>query len=717
MTIMKFYQTWQGRVLNTEDTEYFAASVPGNIQKDYALSHGFTDWQYSDGYKQFLPLEDLDWEYRTALSFEKKEGERVYFVTEGISYKYDILLGDEIIYSYEGMFKPAEIDITDRLTDSENILTVHIYPHPKSRRGSRGTRDEANESCIPPVMYGWDWNPRLLMSGMWDEAYIETRNSSYISSPEVLCRLSDDMAVGYVNADYSCAEDCEITLLDRDGKEVYRGCDRSFTVTRPNLWWCNGQGEPYLYTCIISNGRCEVRKDIGFRRVRLVRNANSNGPTEFPKTRYEAPITIELNGRRIFSKGSNWVNPELFWGDITRERYEDLISLARDCNMNIFRMWGGAGAPKASFYELCDRYGIMVWQEFMLACNEYIDTGSYMNVLESEASAIIKKFRHHPSLVLWCGGNELFNSWSGMDEQSYPLRLLNKLCLELDYDRPFIYTSPLFGIAHGGYVFYLEEQGGDAFNQFIRSNNTAYTEFGIPSLADVDTLRTIIPENELFPIKKTEAWTAHHAFGAWGETKWLCPDILERYFGPSASLEETVTRSEWLQCEGYRAAFEEMRRQWPRCSMAINWCYNEPWKTAAGNEIIAYPSHPKKAYYYIKEALRASLFSARIAKIDWRAGECFEAELWLLNDSPDAISGRVSVCLTVGDTEYQLIEWDASAEANKNRRGPTVRMTLPDAPQEDRIILTLKADGMKDSRYELIYYPKKPKNGIRILNM
>ncbi|MBE6634884.1 MAG: hypothetical protein E7617_01610 [Ruminococcaceae bacterium] len=715
---MKFYQTWQGRALGTENSEWFSASVPGNIQKDYAVANGFADWQYADGYKQFLPLEDLDWEYRASLSFEKKEGERVYFVTEGISYKYDILLGGEVIYSYEGMFKPARIDITDRLTDSENILTVHIYPHPKSSRGCRGTRDEANESCIPPVMYGWDWNPRLLMSGMWDEAYIETRDSSYISDTEVLCRLSDDMTVGFVDASWLCGEDCELILLDHEGNEVFRGRERSFTVTRPNLWWCNGQGEPYLYTWIIRNSRHEVSGNIGFRKIRLVRNTGANGPAEFPKSRYEAPITVELNGRRIFAKGSNWVNPELFWGDITEERYRTLISLAKDCNMNIFRMWGGAGAPKKSFYDICDREGIMIWQEFMLACNEYIDTGSYMQVLEKEATAIIKKFRAHPSLAFWCGGNELFNSWSGMDEQSYPLRLLNKLCLELDYDRPFIYTSPLFGMAHGGYVFYSEDQGGDAFNQFIRSNNTAYTEFGIPSLADADTLKEIIPENELFPVVKTAAWTAHHAFGAWGDKRWLCAEVMEKYFGKADSLEELLRQSQWLQCEGYRGAFEEMRRQWPHCSMAINWCYNEPWKTAAGNELIAYPERPKAAYEYVKLALRPTLFSARIPKIDWRAGECFEAELWLLNDAPSDASGKVRATLTVGTESYELIEWEACVTRGENRRGPTVRMTLPDLGYSSIITLTLSSENAgTESKYELLYYPKKPRSAVRILNM
>ena len=713
---MRFEQMWEGRSCTVGRDGWFSAKVPGNIQKDYAEENGFHDVQFSDNYKQFLPLEDDHFEYRTRLSFERKAGERVFFVTKGISYRYDILLNDECIYGYEGMFRGAEIDITDRLT-GDDTLVVHIYPHPKRKGAPMGTRDEADASCNPPVYYGWDWNPRLLISGLWDETYIETRGEGYIGDCEVLCSLDETMQVGSVIATYTSSLPCEVLLFDREGNEVYHGNDSTFTVEHPCLWWCNGQGEPYLYTWVVRNEREERRGMIGFRRLRLVRNKGAGGPKIFPKGRYEVPATIELNGRRIMAKGSNWVNPELFWGDITRERYEELILLAKRCHMNIFRMWGGAGLPKESFYEICDREGILIWQEFFLACNNYLPTPHYMQVLENEASAAIRKFRSHPSLAFWCGGNELFNSWSGMDDQSLPLRLLNKLCFELDPTRPFLYTSPLYGMAHGGYTFYAEDQGGDVFMEFQKANNIAYTEFGVPSLADVETLREIIPESELFPIKDTPAWVAHHGFYAWGKSRWVCEDVYERYFGKPNSLEEMVEGETWMQCEGYRGAFEEMRRQWPHCSMAVNWCFNEPWKTCAGNNLIAYPSKVRPAYAYVQKALRPTLFSARIPRFDFKEGEVFEAELWLLNDAPIPVEGKVHVEAQVGDTVIPLLDWAAAADAGMNMRGPTVRFILPHA-ESDRVILTLTADGDTGSEYVFRYYPKKPKiAAIRQLNV
>jgi beta-mannosidase len=714
---MKFLQRWEGRSLSENRDSFFPAKVPGNIQKDYADANGFYDVQYSTNTTWFIPFEDDHWEYRTTLEYTANEGERVYFVSKGISYKYDVMLDGEIIYSYEGMFRGFEIDITDKLAAGASVLTVHIYPHPKSKRGYKGTRDEANESCNPPVYYGWDWNPRLLISGIWDDTYVETRTVDYIDKCEVLATLNSTLDEGKVSFSYSCSVPCETVLLDADGGEVYRGTDTNITVSAPKLWWCNGQGTPYLYTWIIRNGTEERRGRIGFRRLRLLRNAGCSGPSAFPKGRYEAPITVELNGRRIFCKGSNWVNPELFWGEITEERYRELIDLAVGCNMNIFRMWGGAGLPKESFYDICDEKGMLIWQEFMLACNEYIGKEEYMRTLESEASAIIKKFRCHPALALWCGGNELFNSWSGMDDQSAPLRLLNKLCFELDYERPFLYTSPLYGMGHGGYVFYDPSQGGDAFEQFAKASCTAYTEFGIPAIASVDILRTIIPEEELFPIKDTPSWRIHHAFGAWGDSRWLCRDIINRYFGEPKTLEQMVSASDWLQCEGYRGAFEEMRRQWPRCSMAINWCYNEPWKTAAGNNVIAYPATPRPCYEYIRSALRPTLFSAKVAHFDWNAGQTFEAELWLLNDAPTPADGKVTVTATVGEQSFELIEWSASAAANSNTRGVTVRFVLPDIAA-DRIVLKLDSTNGYSSTYEYCYKPSpRVRNAIRQLNV
>lgn len=707
---MKFQQQW---MLRHPGGEWFPASVPGNIQSDYAKTHDFGDIHYGMNHLKFLEIEDWEWEYRTELSFERKPDERVWFVTHGIDYFYDIAVNGEILHRHEGMFSFTEIDITDYLHGSDT-LSVFVHPHPKVSGVSRD-RKEAAASCKPAVSYSWDYHPRVLPSGIWDETYIETRTSATIREVEVQYTLSGDLRHAEVHFAIDCGEVCEIELFDAAGVSVYRGTAYDFTLDDPHLWWCNGQGEAYLYRWVVHSSADVREGTVGFRRIALVMNDGAwSDPSLFPKSRSAAPITVELNGRRIFAKGSNWVLPDMFPGALTPEMIERHVTLAQKAHMNIFRCHGGSGINKDVFYETCDRLGIMVWVEFPLACNNYRGTPEYLRTLTQEATAIIRRLRPHASVCIWCGGNELFNSWSGMTDQSLALRLLNKLCYELSPERPFLMTSPLYGMGHGGYTFWDDAQNCDCFTLFQKNHCTAYSEFGIPATCSVETLRSIIPEEVLFPPKPEENWIAHHAFGAWGEKRWLCPDVISRYFRVN-SIEELVYCSQWLQCEGYKAIFEEARRQWPHCSMAINWCFSEPWKTAANNSLISYPCEPKPGYYAVADSLRPILFSARIPKFEWKTGEIFRAELWLLNDSISAVDEEVTAELELNGVIYPMFTWKAHAEAQRNTVGPSVNMKLPNVPS-GQLKLRLRA-GEFSSEYVLVYTAKEPAQPSRFMNM
>ena len=152
--------------------------------------------------------------------------------------------------------------------------------------------------------------------------------------------------------------------------------------------------------------------------------------------------------------------------------------------------------------------------------------------------------------------------------------------------------------------------------------------------------------------------------------------------------------------------------------MAINWCYNEPWNTAAGNNLLEYPAVPRPSYYYVQKAMRPTLFSARVARFDWNGGEMFEAELWFLNDSPQNVFGTVRVSAQLGSKIFELGEWCAEAQSNTNRRGPTVRFVLPDLCGTNKLILILDSDDGRESYYEFLYRESKESiKGPRQLNM
>ena len=173
--------------------------------------------------------------------------------------------------------------------------------------------------------------------------------------------------------------------------------------------------------------------------------------------------------------------------------------------MNLIRCWGGAVVPPEAFHDACDELGLMVWQDFPLGCNRYEGTPEYLAVLDQESRSIIRRLRTHPSLAVWCGGNELFNAWSGMTDQDLAIRLLNRNCYDLDPERPFLPTAPVAGMAHGHYVF-RDRRGDEVFQIIARASATAYTEFGCPAPADAEVLRETLPEEELFPPRPGTSW-------------------------------------------------------------------------------------------------------------------------------------------------------------------------------------------------------------------
>ncbi|TLS53652.1 hypothetical protein FE782_05105 [Paenibacillus antri] len=705
---------------------FVPATVPGAVQLDWARAEGWPDHTYGENWREYGWMEDKYWVYRTRLQAPSpQEGERVAFVSGGIDYSFAIRLDGVELLKQEGMFTPVDMDLTDRYRPGA-VLEVVVDPAPK-RADAHRSRAEADHSVKPAVSYGWDWHPRLIPLGIWDETHLEIRPDVYLANAETFYDLNDGLDAAELRLDVElnryAAGALTWRLTDPDGESVFeRTVDTTdkrislhATIDRPRLWWPHDQGPQPLYLSEVSwtdgsrSDSASTRRlqRIGFRRVRLTMHEGAwREPVGFPKSRSHPPITLEVNGRNVFGKGTNWVNPDIFPGTITAERYRTLLELAKDAHMNLLRVWGGGIVNKESFFEQCDEMGIMVWQEFPLACNLYPDKPDYLRVLDQESRSIVSRLRKHPSLVLWCGGNELFNSWSRMTDQSLPLRLLNANCYALDPKTPFLMTSPVEGMGHGNYVFRYQN-GEDVLQAMPKANNTAYTEFGVPSPSPVELLKRFIPPEELFPPKPGTSWESHHAFNAWVGETWLMPRLIEDYFGPSETLEQLVERGQLLQSEGYKCIFEEARRQKPRCSMALNWCYNEPWPTAANNSIVCWPAEPKPAYYAVQSSNRPVLASARIPKFEWKEGDWFEPELWLLNDSPATVpGGRMAAYLDLGTGgRHLLLAWDVPETGpNENRRGPTARFRIPAASDERmKLELVMPDAPERDSVYTLLF--------------
>jgi len=730
--------------LSTQPDKWVPATVPGAVQLDWARATGMGHYQFGDNHKEYRWMEDRFWTYRARLDpavLKSGDGRCVWFVSRGIDYRHQVRIGSTVLHEQEGMYTPVEIDITEHCAPGAELF-VTVWPVPKSIPDDQcphRPKWQADQSVKPAVSYEWDFHPRLVPLCIWDETGFELRPACQLRSAEVRYALSDDLDRADISVDVRLSAGSDggtvrWRLLRPDGtvaleqSAVAAGTTltAAATLDHPALWWPNGQGEPHLYASetelVDASGAVVDRMTsrVGLRRIALVMQPGAwKEPSRYPKTRSTPPITLEINGRRIFAKGSNWVSPEIFPGLLTAATYRRHLAYAHEAHFNILRCWGGANVQKEAFFDTCDELGIMVWQEFTLACNNYVGTPAYLSLLDRESRSVILRLRPHASVVMWCGGNELLNEWSGMTDQSHALRLLNRNTFELDPARPFLTSSPVMGMAHGGYWFHSEKEG-EVFEIFRNCAWNAYTEFGCDSPAFADTVRELLPPQDAYQPGATPSYTTDRAKqGLPPDGRMKISGVLD-YFDPPSTLEEFAEKGQMLQGIGLQCVFEEARRQKPRCSMAISWCFNEPWPALANQAIIAWPSRPKHSYAYVKQALRPVLAGARIPKFRWSCGEEFEAQLWLLSDCPDTIQGgAVNATLRAGAVETPLCRWVFGAVApNANLPGPTCRCTLPDCDAEMfELVLTVDDHPEWNSVYKLrLVKPKDEKKALQPRN-
>jgi beta-mannosidase len=723
--------------------EWFPATIPGAVQLDYAAAKQLGPWYYNDNFRQYRWMEDVYWFYKTRFKIPDLPHEKdLFFFSKGIDYSFEIFLNGSKLHSQEGMYTPVNILLSPHLID-ENELVILVYPAPKISPGKDG-RWQADQTCKPPSSYGWDWHPRLIPLGIWNDTQLEIRPKTHINQLTINQQITDDLSRSLIRVNIEGAnlnhQTAQIKIYSPDGSEEYvqeisfmqsDSHSLEFSIDQPQLWWPVGMGKQNLYKLSVtlentlsSTGELKsFTKCFGIRRTRLLMNHGAwDEPSEFPKSRSVPPITLEINNKKVFAKGTNWVQPEVFYGTLNRHRYEEMLALAVEANFNIIRAWGGGPVNKDSFFEICDEKGLMVWQEFPLACLAYEGTENYLAILKQEASSIINNIMHHPSLILWCGGNELFNNWSGMTDQSAALRLLNSLTWQLDPQTPFIPTAPVMGMGHGHYVMRDDETGEEVFQWMPRSHNTAYSEFGVSGPADVEILKQIIPDEELFPPQPGSSWEVHHAFNAWHEDTWLRYKMLLSYFGKILDLDDLVEKGQMVQGEGLKFIYEEARRQEPYCSMALNWCFNEPWPTAANCSIVSWPAVPRPAFYEVKQACRPALASAQATKFKWKPGETFTAGIFFLShlmdhDLKELSFQAVSINVFIDNcTEtIHLITWEnVPIFEQRNVMGPAVNFPLPAWNCERfRLVLKVKNKPEWDSEYTFLLDIHSEKKIIR----
>ncbi|MEI7900670.1 MAG: glycoside hydrolase family 2 TIM barrel-domain containing protein [bacterium] len=351
---------------------------------------------------------------------------------------------------------------------------------------------------------------------------------------------------------------------------------------------------------------------------------------------------IQINGRKIFARGSNWLPCDLLYGRPGRAVYEYLIRMATEANHNLFRVWGCGVIDKPEFFDLCDRYGIMLFQEFDGPWLPETDAG--LAITARETREILPSLMNHPCIVRYCGGNE----WYGNESNKRQMAQLRKICNEVDPTRPYYDPDPQTLSQRHGPHWYAYQTHYQCYNTgepltMGPDNPIEWTEYGTSGASSVETLQSIMPAKDLWPIRNDNPyWIWHKAFSAlpeYGPEHWLDADQYRLLFGELPDLPTTVRCSQFLQAEGLRYANQSMRRfRWHRSGCA-SWTFNEPWPNAAHGCTIEYFGRPKMAYYYTKQAFAPVDVLAVYSSLEATVGKPMSVDLWAVNDHLEPLAG------------------------------------------------------------------------------
>ena len=433
-------------------------------------------------------------------------------------------------------------------------------------------------------------------------------------------------------------------------------------VPRPRLWWPNGYGPQHLYTLEVAVGDAtpqdaaaiwdRIGTRFGIRDLKMLPNPLADDYNEYIDYSTDAPVVhrvpdpkpelrylMQINGRKIFARGGNWIPCDLLYGRPRREFFEHRIRLAAEANFNLFRVWGGGLIDKPEFFELCDEYGIMLFQEFPNAGARLPENDQALEIAAEETRAVLPMMMNHPCIVRYAAGNEWYRD-AGNSRQMAQLR---RICNELDPTRPYHDPDPeTIAQRHGphGYdvaTHYSTYNTGRPMTAGP-NNPLEWTEYGASGAASVETLRRIIPADHLWPIRGSDPyWIWHKAFGAYGADNWMASAQYLQLFGDLPDLETTVRCSQFVQAEGLRYANQAMRRfQWHRSGCA-SWTYNEPWPNAAHGCIVEYYGQPKMAYYYTRNAFAPIDVSAEYPSLVCHSGVPFPLRLFVTSNREQTI--------------------------------------------------------------------------------
>jgi beta-mannosidase len=643
-----------------DDEEWTEVSVPGDVHSALLACGRIEDPFYDRNEAKCAWVEDREWWYR--LRFDGPEeplrsDERLRLVFHGLDTLATIYLNGEELGRHENMFREAAFDVTGRLRAGEgNVLAIRFDPPLRRVEGAEVGEWASNGTARTAMRkaqfgYGWDWGPRLPTVGIWRPVELRSEEQAALLAPhfytlELAPDRSRSLVAVRVEAERfagggELAARVRLTppggggALERTvalaGGGVRLEGTAYLEVEDPKLWWTHDLGEPHLYGLEVTllegaEGLDRREQRVGIRTLGL---DQSPDPDE-PGTRF---FRFVLNGVPVFARGANWIPAHSFVGSIEPERYERLVSVARDANMNMLRVWGGGIYEHDAFYDLCDALGILVWQDFMFACAAYPEAQEFASEVEAEARYQVRRLRSRPSLALWCGNNE--NQWiQDQRDWRHPERkvpgalyydeVLPKAVAELDGKTPYWPGSPYGGDDHNdqrqgdthdwnAWHGQFPRRFGEEPRRVVSPETVSYlryaenlgrfnSEFGLHAPPPFETLRRAIPEDQLYHHSPS---MDHHNKD---NPKDKADDLMLTVTGLPKDLDEYLDFGMISQAEGLKFGVEHFRRRKPHCSGTLIWQLNDCWPALSWS-LVDYHGFGKAGYWYVKRAYAPVLAS------------------------------------------------------------------------------------------------------------
>ena len=627
-------ENWKMRRVG--DEAFQEAAVPGTVYTDLLRNGNMEDPFFNDNELKALKLMDEDYEYVTqfACGEDIRSSRKALLRFDGVDTIADIYLNDAKIGSPDNMHRTWEYEVKELLKPEENELRVVFHSPTKyieeafkisQTHGSEDAMDGFVNIRKAHCMFGWDWGAHLPDAGLFrpvtllgmdevriDSVYITQKHTdgqveltfdveanSGAGTPEFAVCGGNESGLHYSVK----VTDPEGTVLTAENSPV------TMTITEPMLWWPNGYGRQDLYTVEVTLMQGETVTDTWERRIGL-RTLTMHRE----KDQWGESFACQVNGVDIFAMGADYIPEDHLLGRVTPQTTRTLLEKAKWANFNAIRVWGGGYYPEDWFYDICDELGLVVWQDFMFACAVYDLTPEFEANIRAEFVDNIKRLRHHASLGLWCGNNEMEdfvaqrNEWvtKPQEVRDY-LFMYERIIPEVlrKYDPQTFYwpSSPSSGGSfddaqdpNRGDVHYWQVwHGNKPFTEYRKYFFRYISEFGFQSFPTMKTIEKISDDPADYNIF-SYVMEKHQRNGS---ANGKIMNYMQQTYRYPSDFQTVLYASQLLQADGIRYGVEHFRRNRGRCMGAIYWQLNDCWPVASWSSI-DYCGRLKALHYYAK---------------------------------------------------------------------------------------------------------------------